>query len=173
VIPRLNKYHNHPRRELYPTSHITDGLEIPKFSHKVEYAPSMYVIYDSDLLQKYMDNCITWCYNNLGFRTDVKNTPAVEWTYQDHDMQRHRVFGYYHPDDNYIELRIKGHRTWVNLSNTIIHEWIHYLQPPAWYTRYYNSYTYASHPYEVLACFYSAINCNKCANFSWKKISSE
>jgi hypothetical protein len=173
VIPRLNKYHRHPRKELQPTAILTDGIEIPKFSHRVEYAPTMYLIYDSELIQQYMNNCVTWCYNNLGFRLDVENTPEIEWKYQDNDMKKQRAYGYYYPDENCIEIRIKGHRTWVNLANTIIHEWIHYLQSTTWQTRYYNSHNYTTHPYEVMACFYSAITCNKCANFSWKKISSE
>lgn len=172
MIPRLNKYHSHPRKQLEAIAQSAEDVVIPKFSHKIEYAPSIYIIHDSDLIQRYLDKCVSWCYNNLGFREDMSSTPSIDWKYQDLDMRKTRTFGYYHPDENMIELRIYGHRTWVNLSNTIIHEWVHYLQPPSWYTRYYNSYSYTSHPYEIMACFYSAVNCNQCATFAWKKISN-
>jgi len=35
---------------------------------------------------------------------------------------------------------------------TLIHEYIHYLQSPTWFKRYYNmGYNYSDHPYEIKA----------------------
>lgn len=35
---------------------------------------------------------------------------------------------------------------------TLIHEYIHYLQSPTWFKRYYNmGYSYNDHPYELEA----------------------
>ena len=39
-----------------------------------------------------------------------------------------------------------------DLVRTLIHEYQHYLQSPAWMTRYYNmGCDYHTHPYEVIA----------------------
>ena len=41
------------------------------------------------------------------------------------------------------------------IIQTLIHEYIHYLQSPTWFKRYYNmGYDYASHPYEKEAISY-------------------
>ncbi len=173
MIPRLNKYHNHPRKELHPVNLSTDGLEIPVFSHKVEHAPSMYIIYDSDLLQQFIDKSVSWCSNNLGYRTDIEETPDIEWSINNLEMQKLNVLGYHDADLNLIQIRIQGHRTWVNLAGTVIHEWVHYLQSERWYNRYRNKFKYEQNPYEKMAYYYAAVNCNKCANFAWKKISNE
>jgi hypothetical protein len=36
-------------------------------------------------------------------------------------------------------------------TSTMIHEYVHYLQCPSWYTRYSEEYKYDDHPYEIQA----------------------
>lgn len=170
MIPKLNKYHEHARTKIDFSSVSNLNLEIPKFSHKLDYTDSIFITYDYDLIEKFIYNSSSWCYNNLGYRTDLEQTPEIDWEINSLEMQKLNVLGYYHPDQNMIELRIRGHRTWVNLANTIIHEWIHYLQSNLWYNRYSNSYRYDKNPYEIMAHHYAAINCNKCANFCWRRM---
>lgn len=41
------------------------------------------------------------------------------------------------------------------IIQTLIHEYIHYLQSPLWFKRYYNmGYNYNDHPYELKAISY-------------------
>lgn len=173
MIPKLNKYHEHSKTKINFSKVTNDMLDVPNFSHKIENAPSIFISNEKEIVDQFVYYNVTWCYNNLGYRTDIETTPEIDWSFKNKDMQKTGVLGYYHHDQNFIELRIQGHRTWVNLSNTIIHEWIHYLQSSLWYSRYSNVYKYDKNPYEIMAQHYAAVNCNKCANFCWRKIKNE
>ena len=173
MIPKLNKYHEHCKTKIDFNSIANKDLVVPKFYHKIETCPTIFIKNDEQLINKFIDYSVTWCYNNLGYRTDSGAMPEIEWSFTNKEMQKVNVLGYYHQNDNFIELRIQGHRTWVNLANTIIHEWVHYLQSNLWYNRYNNSFKYDKNPYEIMAYYYAAVNCNKCATFCWRKINNE
>ncbi len=172
MIPKLNKYHEHSRAKINFAVVPNQVFDIPKFSHKLEFNDSIFIEYDHDIIDKFIYHSSSWCYNNLGYRSDLEQTPEIDWSINNAEMQKSNVLGYYHQDLNIIEVRVMGHRTWVNLANTIIHEWVHYLQSNLWYNRYNNSHNYEKNPYELMAYHYAAVNCNKCANFCWRKINN-
>ena len=54
--------------------------------------------------------------------------------------------------ENDINVYWKNIKTEEDLIRTLLHEYKHYLQSPAWMTRYYKQgYSYTDHPYEVQA----------------------
>jgi hypothetical protein len=54
--------------------------------------------------------------------------------------------------ENDITVYWKNIKTEEDLIRTLIHEYQHYLQSPAWFTRYYKQgYDYTNHPYEIQA----------------------
>jgi len=61
-------------------------------------------------------------------------------------------FGEYDKDENELTIYWKNIDSIEVLIRTIIHEYQHYLQSPAWFTRYYNNgHGYNTHPYELAA----------------------
>jgi hypothetical protein len=60
--------------------------------------------------------------------------------------------GEFESEENEIIIYRKNITNKEDLARTIIHEYCHYLQSPAWMTRYYSmGHTYQTHPYEVEA----------------------
>jgi hypothetical protein len=61
-------------------------------------------------------------------------------------------FGEYRVWDNEIILYWTEVDSFEEICRTLIHEYQHYLQSPAWLTRYYTmGYGYDDHPYEIAA----------------------
>ena len=68
------------------------------------------------------------------------------------DVDDPDCFGEYDKDENELIIYWKNIKGIDTLYMTMIHEYQHYLQSPAWFTRYYNmGYDYNTHPYEVQA----------------------
>lgn len=62
------------------------------------------------------------------------------------------LIGEYCFDENELIMYWKNIKSTEELVRTLIHEYQHYLQSPAWMTRYYNmGYDYHTHPYEIIA----------------------
>jgi hypothetical protein len=62
------------------------------------------------------------------------------------------IQGWFDPNENSIVLILENIDSIKDVIKTILHEYQHYLQCPAWIQRYYNmGYTYDNHPYEVQA----------------------
>lgn len=103
-------------------------------------------------INEFIDWTLHWCHNTFG-KAKTKAVPEVEWMWNEGRYQKYKLLGEYDRKDNIISLRIQGHRTIYNLANTIIHEYIHYLQPTAgnWYERYDAKYGYKNNPYEIEA----------------------
>lgn len=79
--------------------------------------------------------------------------PYLEWQWNNRECQKYKYLGLYDWDDNIIWLRIQGHRTVYNLAKTIIHEYIHYLQPQTkgQYDQWDENVGYWNNPYEIEA----------------------
>lgn len=77
---------------------------------------------------------------------------AIEDTpYADEDVPKD-LYGEYCSMLNEITLYWKNIPSMEVLIRTLVHEYQHYLQSPAWMTRYYKmGYGYNDHPYEVAA----------------------
>lgn len=62
-------------------------------------------------------------------------------------------------EDNEIIIYSKNITSKSDLAKTIVHEYAHYLQSPAWMTRYYTmGHTYRTHPYEKQAFLLEDLN---------------
>lgn len=103
-------------------------------------------------LNAFFDYCLHWCFKKFG-KVKGKSIPEIEWEWNDRWYQRKSILAMYDKEENIIEIRIQGHRTIYNLANTVIHEYIHYLQPTHanWYERYDKKHGYKKNPYEIEA----------------------
>lgn len=115
---------------------------------------------DDDVIHEFIDWGLVWCVKKFGCM-DKKPIPEVKWCTNAREMQSKGFIGFYDYEDNEIVIRITGHRNFYNLIETLIHEYIHYLQPTSggWYERYYKQYNYKynNHPHEVEAYYLSEI----------------
>ena len=123
--------------------------------HPQRNVPMYYVSRQSvseEELNEFFDWCLHWCVKKFG-KVKGKSVPTIEWVWNDRWYQKKNFLAFYDREDNQIELRIQGHRTIYNLANTIIHEYIHYLQPTHgnWYERFDKSHGYKNNPYEIEA----------------------
>ena len=103
-------------------------------------------------LNEFFDWVLHWCHKKFG-KVKGKPVPEIEWVWNDSRYQKYNMLGEYDKDDNIISLRIQGHRNIYNLANTIIHEYVHYMQPTHanWYERYDTIHGYKKNPYEIEA----------------------
>ena len=103
-------------------------------------------------LNEFFDWCLHWCQKKFG-KVKGKSVPTIEWVWNDRWYQEKNFLAFYDKEDNQIDLRIQGHRNIYNLANTIVHEYIHYLQPTHgnWYERYDKKHGYNNNPYEIEA----------------------
>ena len=88
-----------------------------------------------------------WCKNKFGeskFNPDFK----VKISRKEKDK-----YGCYIDDKDVIQINLKAHKTLIELCDTVIHEYTHYLQDMAMYTTYFLKYNrnYDNHPYEISA----------------------
>ena len=115
-------------------------------------------------LNEFFDWCLHWCNKKFG-KVKGKPVPEIEWYWNDSRYQKYKMLGEYDKGDNVISLRIQGHRNIYNLANTIVHEYIHYLQPTHanWYERYDDMYGYNRNPYEIEAYHIGDAYCVECA----------
>lgn len=125
-----------------------------------------------DQLNEFFDYCLHWCHKKFG-KVKGKSVPQIEWYWNEPRYQNHNMLGEYDKEENIIYLRIQGHRNIYNLANTVIHEWVHYMQPTHgnWYERYDRTHGYKENPYEVEAYHIGetyAVECAK-AVLGWMK----
>lgn len=115
-------------------------------------------------LNEFFDWCLHWCHNKFG-KVKGHSIPQIEWEWKDRELQRQNLLGMYWEDDNLISLRIEGHRNIYNLAETIIHEYVHYMQARHgnWYERYDKKLGYSNNPYEIEAYFIGETYAVDCA----------
>ena len=118
-------------------------------------------------LNSFFDCCLIWCSKKFG-TVKRKTIPDIEWSWNDKQYQLGEYLAFYSEEDNAISIRIQGHRTFYNLGKTIIHEYIHYLQPTrgGWYDRYDKQYGYDKNPYEIEAYHVSGLYAVECTQWA-------
>lgn len=130
-----------------------------------------------NLMSEYATICQDWCISTFGVNPSY-DVPYIEVVIDDTRMRRYRMYGEYDSMDNVIILRIRGHRTWKAFTNTVIHEYTHYLQSKAWYERYWVTLsntshassaktTYDNHPYEQESTYVGGLYADACARWSY------
>jgi len=113
------------------------------------------------------DLTLSWCIAMFGVNNRKRKplTLCVEFTHVDGD-----AYGMYVSEDNRIFIYLSHVKNIKSLVSTIIHEYIHTLQPiGSKYTELMKQYKYYSrHPYERQAIYYE----KKYAKVCWDGISS-
>ena len=90
-------------------------------------------------------------YGKSKYHIDVPFVAIESSPYSDADVDE-ELYGEYCFMMNEITLYWKNIKNIELLARTLVHEYQHYLQSPAWMTRYYTmGYDYNDHPYEVQA----------------------
>lgn len=83
-------------------------------------------------------------------------------------------YGEYTNYDNRIKIWWKSHTTSKEITSTMIHEYVHYLQYWPWYIRYMNKYTYDKNPYELQAVSISELHEPEISKYTsdheWRKL---
>ena len=102
--------------------------------------------------RKISDLVISWCAEVLGKSKYHSDYPIPVVQYKS-DVYNKRCYGEYDQYDNIIFVYTRVNRTVKILINTIIHEYVHYLQQPAWINRYIKKYgtKLKNNPYECKA----------------------
>lgn len=150
-----------------------------KFDRNWEYHPCIDDLYwvskhriNDATIDIFIDYCVMWCNRKFGKQRSI-SIPTVEWEWNDRELQTTGLLGFYDAQDNAMMVRIQGHRTFYNLAKTIIHEYVHYLQPVqgSWYERYYKTHGYDDHPYEIEAYYISQLYSVECTQWTIHEMS--
>lgn len=142
---------------------FADSLEEIKIDYK-KYNTSHWISKNHSVILKFSHAVVSWCETVLG----SDGVPVFIEVYPNINVKRLR--GEYESQNFTMYIYVKGHRTWKNLANTIIHEYVHHLQHPTWYTRYRQMYTYKTHPYEIFANNIADKTCAHATLHALKKI---
>ena len=126
-----------------------------------------------DIIDLIVDETLMWCIETFG-NNDKKEIPNIVWywnTTGEKEMDKEFI-ATYNLESNEISVKIQGHRTAKKLIRTIIHEYIHYLQPTkgGWYERWNNTIGYSKNPYEIEAYYLSDLYENSANSDVMKKV---
>jgi beta-lactamase regulating signal transducer with metallopeptidase domain len=96
---------------------------------------------------QYVKMVVEWCHNNLKNPNTKKPTVTVKYN------QNKKVHGVYDPSTHCILIYINTHNTIRELTNTVIHEYIHARQKDRAFNRLYkehnNTVGYWNNPFEI------------------------
>jgi hypothetical protein len=92
---------------------------------------------------------IEYCINILGASKYCPIVPTLVYITSNKIKAIDR--GCYDSENNRILVYRKKHRSIVDLADTVIHEYTHYLQDMEKYTELAKSFNYREHPYELEA----------------------
>jgi hypothetical protein len=89
---------------------------------------------------------LDWCHANIDHKANRKPSIVVKYHLSK------KALGIYHAANNEIVIYVNNHQTIEQLTNTIIHEYIHARQRNRLFTKMYDQYTrdlgYWENPYE-------------------------
>jgi hypothetical protein len=100
----------------------------------------------------YINAVVHWCAANLGMPPKVKKLPNIEVKYYKHN----KFFGLYYSSGTQICIYVNGHESLLLLTNTIIHEYQHFLdirnlKDQKHYAKVLADIGYDKHPLEIAA----------------------
>ena len=104
------------------------------------------------LFKEHVIKVFKLCKKKLGKSKYRKEFPALLFIFDEDEV----MGGYYCHVNNIIEITYQGFDDskycFDYYSKVVYHEFIHYLQSPIWFKRYYSmGHDYLSHPYEIEA----------------------
>ena len=93
----------------------------------------------------YVRLVVEWCHENIG-GTNKKPLSKVKY-------HRSKTNGVYQPRNKEMVINVNTHSTILELTNTVIHEYVHHTQTNRTFNRQYDQYTeeygYWENPFEV------------------------
>lgn len=114
---------------------------------------------NKNLVKHIMD----WCIGYYSFSKHHKTTPKLR-VYQ--KMTKRKWMGSYKAHLNQITIYLDGHSNELELIGTVIHEYIHYLQPLAQtYDLLDDHFGYKNNPLEIEAKTIALMDRHKCLNW--------
>lgn len=104
------------------------------------------------LLEEHVLNVFEACKKHYGLSKHQKDFPTVLIETEEEDI----MGGYYDHDLNELTINYQGfddsRECFEYYTRLVNHEYIHFLQSPSWFKRYYRmGHDYITHPYEVEA----------------------
>lgn len=100
----------------------------------------------------YVKAVVYWCVQNLGVFSGNKKIPNVLIKY----VKQEKLLGVYCPVNKVIIIYIHAHQNLLQLTNTVIHEYDHFMRirnvkDQKHYTKLLNEIGYDQHPLEIYA----------------------
>ena len=104
------------------------------------------------------EKVINWCVGEFGLSKYHDRDPWLDF-----DNDDLKMMGEFDMIENRITVYTNEVKNINDLIETIIHEYVHYLQRPSWYTRYTNmGYEDERNPYEMIAELIAIENRKRC-----------
>ena len=97
-------------------------------------------------IEQHVDVFYKWCCEKYGHSKYHKDFPTISI-----DRRGKRNYGWFCTERNHIHIYENMHERTIDLVDTIIHEWTHYMQPTTWLARYEKTHNYSENPYELEA----------------------
>lgn len=113
---------------------------------------------------------LDWCHDNI--RYDKTQKPQLEVVY----YLNQKVSGVYYSSGHLCKIYVNNHRTLRELTNTVIHEYVHARQRDKDFDKLYSKYLqevgYYKNPYEKEARKVASRHENECLNWLQKQIAA-
>lgn len=90
---------------------------------------------------------LKWCQENIGINKKKKNI-KLSVTTKPHKEGNYYILGHFLNSENKIMIYNLKEQSLIDIVQTIIHEYTHYLQSSKKYWEYHKTHYYSQHPYE-------------------------
>jgi len=117
------------------------GAKAPSYIHVI------IKVMISNIKRKHIVWMFSWCYNKFG-ESKFNDNFDVKVSRKEKDK-----YGCYIDDMDVIQINLNAHKSLIELCDTVIHEFTHYLQDMYMYNKYFlkHNRNYDNHPYEISA----------------------
>jgi Zn-dependent peptidase ImmA (M78 family) len=103
---------------------------------------------DYDIKEKYAIHALEWCYVHFGICKRKKRNIILELNPKKKFKKRSVYFGNYCFYQNKLTIYLNNCETLLDIVQTVIHEYTHYLQSRTKYEYYLKVYSYSANPLE-------------------------
>jgi len=106
---------------------------------------------DYNIKGEYAKQALNWCHNYFGKCKRKKRKLLLKLSPKLKRKKRSIYFGEYSFYQNTLTVYLNNCKTLLDVVETVIHEYTHYLQPRTKYEYYLNVYSYTTNPFEIEA----------------------
>ena len=121
----------------------------------------------------YAQYVLLWCYFNYG--SSIWNSTGVLNLKVKSNLNHYGHYYYEIDKKSEIYVNIKFHKSLLELTDTLIHEYTHHMQPMEYKYKYYldNGYNLENHPFEVEARRVARRDASACKKWVLNRIKHE